>query len=167
MFIFAREFLGVCARVWVWRAIGITFKGNGGHRDDRTFGQPLFQIVIFRLAFSQALSPAIIVDRDRDVIRVVEGRRAAIERSVVEVPFRRSLLPNELGKIVPVFLVAGLTAFRGKIELIPPLELSLWWQRHLAGFLAADQITAHRDERFATFRPERRNDVGGPCAPIK
>ena len=52
--IFAREFPGIGTGVWVWRAIGITFKGNGGHGDDRTFGKPLFQIVIFRLAFSQA-----------------------------------------------------------------------------------------------------------------
>jgi hypothetical protein len=36
----------------MWCTIGITFKGNGGHRDDWAFGKPLFQIVIFRLAFS-------------------------------------------------------------------------------------------------------------------
>ena len=47
-----------------------------GHGDDRTCGKPLFQIVIFRLAFSQAEPPAIIVDHDGDMIRVVEGRRA-------------------------------------------------------------------------------------------
>src|SRR5215207_9807846 len=35
----------------------------------------------------QAWPPAVIVDHDIDVIRVVEGRRAAIERSVVELPF--------------------------------------------------------------------------------
>jgi len=38
----------------VWCTIGVTFKGNGWHGDDRAFGKPLFQIVIFRLAFSQA-----------------------------------------------------------------------------------------------------------------
>ena len=53
-------------------------------------GKPLFQIVVFRLAFSQAEPPAVIVDHDGDVIRIVEGRRAAIERGVVEVPLRRS-----------------------------------------------------------------------------
>src|SRR5580704_17910516 len=30
---------------------------------------------------------------------------------------------------------------------------------HLAGFLAADQITTLGDQRLATLRPERRDDV--------
>jgi hypothetical protein len=30
---------------------------------DRAFGKPLFQIVIFRLAFSQAEPPAVIMDQ--------------------------------------------------------------------------------------------------------
>jgi hypothetical protein len=38
----------------VWCTIGITFKRNGWHRDDRTFDKPLFQIVIFRIGFNQA-----------------------------------------------------------------------------------------------------------------
>ena len=120
--IFAGEFLGIGAGVRVWCAIGITFKGDGGHGDDRTFGKPLFQIVIFRLAFSQAEPPAVIMDHDGDVIRVVEGRRAAIERGIVEVPLRRSELPDELRKVVPVFVVAGPAAFGGKIILVPPLR---------------------------------------------
>ena len=46
----AREFLGIGIAVRVWRTICITFKGNGGHGDDRTFGKPLFRIVMFRVA---------------------------------------------------------------------------------------------------------------------
>ena len=94
--------------------VGTVMTGN--------FGKPLFQIVIFRLAFGQAEPPAIIVDHDGDVIRVVEGRRAAIERGIVELPLRRGDLPDELREIVPVFLVAGPSAFGGKIELVPPLS---------------------------------------------
>jgi hypothetical protein len=41
------------------------------------------------------------------VIRIVERRRAAIERGVVEIPFRRGELPDQLGKVAPVFVVAG------------------------------------------------------------
>ena len=93
-------------------AVGIAFKGNGGHGDNRAFGKPLFQIVIFRLTFGEAEPPAVIMDRDGDVIGIVEGGGAAIERGVIEVPLRRSDLPNELGKIVPVLLVAGAAAFR-------------------------------------------------------
>jgi hypothetical protein len=86
----------------------------------------------YRLAFSQSEPPAIIMDHDADMIRIVEGRCAGIERGIVEVPFWRSELPNELRKVVPVFIVAGPAAFRGKIILVPPLELSLWRQRRLA-----------------------------------
>ena len=132
-----------------------------------TCGKPLLQIVILRLAFGQAEPPAVIVDHDADVIRVVEGRGAAIERGVIEVPLRRRDLPDELRKVVPVLVVAGAAAFGGEIVLIPPLELRLRRQRHLAGFLAADQVAAHGDQRLAALRPERRDDIGRPRAPIE
>src|SRR6202158_3543274 len=101
----------------MWCTIGITLHGNGGHGDHRTFAKPLFQIVIFRLAFSQAEPPAVIMDHDADMIRVLEGGRAAIERGVIELPLRRSDLPNEFCKVVPVLLVAGAAAFGGEIKL--------------------------------------------------
>jgi hypothetical protein len=41
------------------------------------------------------------MDHDADVIRIVEGRCAAIERRIIELPLRRSELPDELRKIVP------------------------------------------------------------------
>jgi hypothetical protein len=50
----AREFLGIGTGIHVRCAIGVSFKGNGGHPDDRTFGQPFFQIVILRLALRQS-----------------------------------------------------------------------------------------------------------------
>ena len=43
--IFAREFLGIGARVRVWCAVGVTFEGDCRHGDDWTCGQLLFQIV--------------------------------------------------------------------------------------------------------------------------
>src|SRR5258706_12583448 len=89
----------------------------------------------------QSESPAIIMDHDADVIRVVEGCRAAIESGIVEPPPRRCELPNELREVAPVFFVTQASALRGKIELIQPFELGLRRQRHLAGFLAAHQVT--------------------------
>ena len=65
------------------------------------------------------------MDHDADMIRIVEGRRAALKGGIIEVPFRRSELPDELGKVVPVFLVASPTAFGGKVILVPPLQLRL------------------------------------------
>src|SRR5271154_5704887 len=55
----------------------------------------------------------------------------------------------------------------GKIKLVPPLELSLWRQWHPAGCLAADQITAHRDERLAAFWPEHGDVISCPRSPIE
>src|SRR5262249_60793671 len=101
------------------RAIGMAFEGDGGHGDDRSLGEPLFNLVVLRLPFSQSKPPAIIMNRDGDVIRVLERRRAAIKGGVIEIPFRRSKVPDELRKVVPVFLVAGPAALGGKIELIP------------------------------------------------
>src|SRR5208282_578907 len=118
-------------------------------------------------AFSQAEPPAVVMDHDGDVVRIVEGRRAAIERGVVELPFRRGELPNELRKVMPVSAVARPAPFRRKIILVPPLELGLRRQRRLTGFLAADQITAYGNQALAALRPERRHDVCRPRSPIE
>jgi hypothetical protein len=88
VYMFAGECFGIRTGIRVWCAIGVTFKGDGGRGDDRTLGKPLFQIVIFRLAFSQGEPSRIIMDCDGDVIRIVKGRRAAIECRIIEVPFR-------------------------------------------------------------------------------
>ena len=54
----ARELSGIGAGLRVRCAIGVTFKGDRRHGDDRTVGEPFFQIVIFRLAFGQAEPPS-------------------------------------------------------------------------------------------------------------
>jgi hypothetical protein len=98
MLIFTREFAAISPGFRMGRAIGVAFEGDGGRGDAPTFGEPLFQIVIFRLASGQSEPPAIIVDHDRDMIRVFERRRRAIERGVIEVPLRRRELPISFAK---------------------------------------------------------------------
>ena len=98
------------------------------------------------------------MDYYADEIRIVERCCAALERNVIESPLRRSDLPDELRKIVPVFVVAGAAAVRGKIVLVPPLELTLWRQRHPADFLAADRITAHVVYDNCAARLQRDHD---------
>ena len=66
-------------------AVGVTLERDGGHGDERTFGQLFLQRVVSGLAFSQPQPPAIVVNRDIDVIGVVEGHRAAIECVAVAV----------------------------------------------------------------------------------
>jgi hypothetical protein len=50
----AQEFLSIGAGVWVWCTIGITFKRNGWHCDDRTFDKPLFPDRHISIGFNQA-----------------------------------------------------------------------------------------------------------------
>src|SRR5206468_6950809 len=134
----AGELPGIGAGVRVRSAVGVAFEGDRRHADDRPSGEPLLQVVVFRLAVGQSQPPAVVVDHDLDVIRVVERRRAAVEGGVVEAPPRRSGSPNELRELAPVPLVTDPATFGGEVVLVPPLELSLWRQRKLAGFLAPD-----------------------------
>ena len=64
VFISAREFAGIGTGVQVWCSIGIAFQRNRGNGNVRGLGQPLFQIIVLRLSFSQSEPPAIIVDHD-------------------------------------------------------------------------------------------------------
>src|SRR5262249_34208288 len=102
-----------------------------------------------------------------DVIRIVQGRRAAFEGRVVEVPLWRRRAPDQLRELPRVTLVAGTATLGGEVVLIPPLELGAGRQRRLACGLAAYQVTAHRDEAVAALGPERCDDVGAPRAPIE
>jgi hypothetical protein len=70
------------------RAVCVAFERDGRHRDDGSFGEALLEFGVFGFAFGQPEPPPIVVDHDRDVIRVVEGRGAAVEGGVVEAPPR-------------------------------------------------------------------------------
>jgi hypothetical protein len=76
MFVFSGEFPGKLVGVGImWSPICVAFKSNGWHGSDVTCGKALFQIVISRLAFDQAWSPAVTVDHDRHMIRIIERCR--------------------------------------------------------------------------------------------
>ena len=164
--VFAGEFAGVGTGVQVRRAVGVALQGDSGHGDGRKFGEPPLQVIVLRFA-RHAEPPAVIVDHDRDVIRIVERGRGARERGVVERPLRRGELPDELAEIAPVLTVAGPSALGGEVELVPPGVLGPRRQRRPAGGLAADQVPAHRDQGLAAVRPQRRDDVGRPRPPVE
>jgi hypothetical protein len=44
------------------------------------------------------------------MVRVVEGRGAAIERRIVEIPLRGGDLPDQLCEVAPVLVLAGAAA---------------------------------------------------------
>src|SRR3954467_4930942 len=101
------------------------------------------------------------------MVRIIESGRAAGERFIIEFPFGRSNLPNQLREFVPVLGVAIPPALRGEIELVPPLEFGFWRQWHLAGFLVADQIATDGDKGLHALWPERRDNVRRASAPIE
>ena len=74
------------------RAIGITLERHRRHRNRRSLGEPLLDLGVLLLALvDKTEPPAIVVDHDRYVVRVVEGRRRALKGSVVEGPPRRGV----------------------------------------------------------------------------
>src|ERR1700689_1479296 len=107
--------------------------GGGGRGEGRKGAAPPLQVVVLRFTCAQAEPPPVIVDHDRDVIRVVEGGRAAGERRVVEIPFRRGEPPDELAELAPVRLIPGPAAVGGEVELVPPGEFGRMGQGRLAG----------------------------------
>jgi len=82
----------------VWSTVAVTFKDDRGHGNSRTVGESLLESVILRFAVSEAEPPTIVVNHDADMIRIVEGRRAAIERRVIELPSLGRELPDEFPK---------------------------------------------------------------------
>src|SRR5215470_19982098 len=69
--VFTRELLAIRCSVR-GRTVEITGNGDCRHSDHRSFGKPPFPIVVLWLAGSQALPPAVIMDHDVDMIRVVK-----------------------------------------------------------------------------------------------
>src|SRR6266567_5990721 len=151
----------------MWRTIGVAFQRNGGYGNHRRLCKPLFQIVVFRLTFGEAEPPAVVVNDNRDMVRIVECRSTTIKRCVIKFPLWRSKLPDQPVEIVTVFVVAVTSAIGGEVILVPPLEFGCGWQRVLAGCLAANQISTDRNQAFAAFRPKSSDNVSGPCAPIE
>src|SRR5436190_19270576 len=53
----AGELPGIGAWVRVRSAVGVAFEGDRRHGDDRPSGEPLLQVVVFRLAVGQSQPP--------------------------------------------------------------------------------------------------------------
>src|SRR6516165_2778795 len=117
--ILSRELLSIGGAVR-GRTIEIAANRDCGHIDDRSLEEPLFKMFVGWLAFGQTQPPAVIVDDDAHVIRVVERRRGTIKRSIIKAPLGRGVLPDELVEITPIFSVAELASFSGEVILVPP-----------------------------------------------
>lgn len=120
MFAAAGELARIGSRLRMRRPVGVPLESNRGDRDVRREGQSGLERIVPPLPISKAKPPAVIVDDDADMIRIFESLRAARERGLLEPPLRRRRLPNEPGEIAPIGRIAGLSARRCEIELIPP-----------------------------------------------
>ncbi|GHK01732.1 hypothetical protein SY2F82_35290 [Streptomyces sp. Y2F8-2] len=65
-----------------------TVERDGGHVDGWTFGKPRLEVLVARVARCEPEPPAVIVDDDVNVVRVVERLGGAVEDGVAEVPGR-------------------------------------------------------------------------------
>src|ERR1700691_2226604 len=83
MLVPTRKLLGVSAGLGVRSAIGVAFERDGRHGNIWACCESLVQIVIPRFASGEAEAPAIIVDYDRDMVRIVESRGGTFKRRVV------------------------------------------------------------------------------------
>src|SRR5215510_9406340 len=99
----------------MWSAVRVAFKRDRGHGYAWELGEPRLERVVLRLAFGEPEAPPIVVDRNGDVIRIVEGSRRPIEHGVIEIPLRRGGLPDQPAKVACVFFVAGPAAVGGEV----------------------------------------------------
>ncbi len=105
MRVLAREFLRV-RRAIRSRAIEIARDGDRRYRNYGPLGELLFQVLVSRFTSREAQPPTVIVDHNTDVIRVIERSGRAAEGGIVEIPLRRSVLPDQLIEFVPVLAVS-------------------------------------------------------------
>jgi len=132
MLIGVRELVAIGAADGVWRAIGVTFQRNGRRSDDRGGGKPLFQLGVARLTFSLFQPPAVMVNHDADMVRVVEGGRTALKDRVGKVPFGGGEAPGELVELAQVFLVTGHARWQSSTDTSrraqPAVAMAPYWR---------------------------------------
>lgn len=86
--IFPGEFAGISCGVRMRRPVGITFQRNGWYADRWRRGKLLFQLRILWLAGGCTYAPAIIMDDNGYMIRVVKCCSGTVKRAVGKVPLR-------------------------------------------------------------------------------
>ncbi len=124
--VFARALPGIRRRRFQMRcAVRVALHGDRRDVDDWRLRRPLLLRVILPLAVSETDPPAIVVDDDVDMVSIVDGLRAAIERRGIEIPFRRGRLPDEPGEGLPLLFIADPASAGREIELVPPCEFRL------------------------------------------
>lgn len=123
MLVLAGKHAGINFGLRMRGGVLVAFECNCRGRDHRAVGKLFLECVEAGFPFDQVQPPAIVMDDDSDMVRVVESRGRAREDRVVELPGRRGGLPDQMNKVVRIGLVAQPATLSGEIELIPSGEL--------------------------------------------
>ena len=84
------------------------------------------------------------VDHDVDEVGIVEARRGALERPLVEPPVGRPELPQEPADVPPVLLETGTPALGVEVPLVPGPVLVVDGTRLVRPGQVLDVVAANR-----------------------
>src|SRR5437660_12605122 len=105
------------------RAICVAFHRDRRHTYGRRRSDDLVEIRVPRFALSKGYPPTVVVNDYRDVIRILERPRGAIERLVGNFPLRRSGLANQFREVASISLVAFPASIPRTLDLVPPSQV--------------------------------------------
>ncbi|SFQ25796.1 hypothetical protein SAMN05216176_102156 [Nitratireductor indicus] len=114
------KFPGIGCRIGMLSAVRVAFHrdcGDGNHGPSR---KPSFESVVLSLPFGKSQPPSIVVNGDRNTIRIVESNCRPVEGRLIEGPWRGGRLPNQLRERVGMFFAAKTTPLCGKVVLVSP-----------------------------------------------
>src|SRR5207248_6984650 len=97
------------------RAISVAFHRDRRHTYGRRRSDDLVEMRVPRFTLSKGYPPTVVVNDYRDVIRISERPRGAIERLVVKFPFRRRGLPDQFREFASISLEPSPSPFRCKV----------------------------------------------------
>jgi hypothetical protein len=147
--------------------IGSTVNDDRGHSDCGQARQTGVQWRITRIASRVAHAMAIGVDDHLDKVWIVERSSRSLEARIIKCPARRPKPPQQSSKFATPRSQPPTSPFRLKIMLIPIPALLFCNSRLACTSNILDLIAGAGHQSLNTFGPKRRNNAGGPIAPIE
>jgi len=105
------------------------------------------------------------VKHDVDVVRIVKGRRGAVQGGVIEVPVRRVARPDHPRDVAPVGGETGSATLGQEVVEVPQASFEVGPNRSHGEAYVLDEVAVDRDEAGTAFWPQRGGDAGGPPQP--
>src|SRR6185503_13642799 len=140
-------------------AVVVPVQHDRRHRDRRPPGQARFGLLDLRIAGHEPEAMPVRVDHHLDEVRIVERRRGALVRRLVEAPARRPEAPEQPAELVAILLEPGTPALAVEVVLVPEPVLALRRLRLSSARYVLDVVAAARYEAERALRPQRRHDA--------